>query len=90
MGCCKQSQADGRQAACHGQQQNNHSNVKHMLMMLACCLAPVGAILLLQISGYDGVANYLVFLLCPLMHLFMMKGMGHNKQNVSNENNSNK
>ena len=79
MGCCKQSQADGRQEACHAQQKNNHSNLKHMLMMLVCCLAPVGAILLLQISGYDGVANYLVFLLCPLMHLFMMKGMGQNK-----------
>lgn len=86
MGCCK----NGNQEACQEQQQNNHSKTKHMFMMLACCLAPMVAILLLQISGYEGVANYLVFLLCPLMHLFMMKEMGHKKQNVSNENNSNK
>lgn len=90
MGCCKQSKSNGSQEACHDQQQNNRSNIKHMLMMFACCLVPVGAMLLLQISGYDGVDNYLVFLLCPLMHLFMMKGMEHDKQNVFNENNSNK
>ena len=86
MGCCKH----GNQEVGQEQKQEDHRNIKHALMMVACCLAPLGAILLLQISGYDGVANYLVFLLCPLMHLFMMKGMGHNKQNVSNENNSNK
>lgn len=84
--CCKHA----NQGTYKEQQKNNHSNIKHLLMMVACCLAPVGAVLLLQISGYEGVANYLVFLLCPLMHLFMMKGMGHKKQNVLNENNSNK
>jgi len=47
-----------------------------MLMMLACCLAPIGTVLLLKLSGYEGAASYLVFLLCPLMHLFMMRAMG--------------
>lgn len=49
---------------------------KHMVMMMVCCLAPLGLVLLLKQSGYEGSANYLVLLMCPLMHFFMMKSMG--------------
>ena len=51
--------------------------IKHTLMMLTCCLAPLGIVYHLQQSGYDGTAKYLILLLCPLTHLFMMKKMGH-------------
>lgn len=85
MNCCKSSQNkesyDNKNHSCG-------SGLKHMLLMLVCCLAPLAAILLLKQSGYEGAASYLVFLLCPLMHLFMMKGMGRKKQEPATENNS--
>ena len=48
------------------------------LLMLACCIVPIAiiAIILLGRGGFSGGA-WLIFLLCPLMHLFMMRGMTH-------------
>lgn len=54
--------------------------IKNLLMMLVCCLAPLGFVLLLRQIGYTGAAGYLILLLCPLMHLFMMRRMGHKQQ----------
>ncbi len=87
MQCCKQSQPNKENGA-NQAQQHSCGGLKHMLMMLVCCLAPLGAILLLKLSGYEGAASYLVLLLCPLMHLFMMRGMGHKHQEPANENNT--
>lgn len=52
-----------------------NNNWKHVIMMMACCLAPVGAALVLTYIGYTGVGSYLLFLLCPIMHIFMMRNM---------------
>ncbi|SDD72615.1 Protein of unknown function [Sporomusa acidovorans] len=90
MKCCKQSQNSLENNENQGQQHNCGGGFKHMVMMLLCCLAPLGLVLLLRQSGYDGEANYLVLLLCPLMHLFMMRGMGHNHNEGSTKNNSTK
>jgi hypothetical protein len=83
MQCCKQAQPNKENGT---DQDHKHScnGLKHMLLMLVCCLAPLGALLLLNQNGYEGAAGYLVFLLCPLMHLFMMKGMGHKNQPADN------
>ena len=88
MGCCKQSQPNKDKNAIQGQQQSCGRGLKHMLMMLVCCLAPIGAVLLLNLSGYEGSGSFLVFLLCPLMHLFMMRGMGKKQQEPANEKNT--
>lgn len=64
---------------------NNHKNghKKHMLLMLLCCLVPIVLMIGLRYLNLKGIAlpkfSYsLIFLLCPLMHIFMMKGMmGH-------------
>lgn len=87
MGCCKPTQAESNAGA--GQDKGTHcSGTKHMLLMMLCCLAPIGGLLLLRTIGYEGAANYLMFLLCPLMHLFMMKGMAKgDTQGASNDNN---
>jgi membrane-bound metal-dependent hydrolase YbcI (DUF457 family) len=53
-----------------------HAGIGHLLMMALCCLAPLAAVFALNRLGYDGAAGYLMLLLCPLMHLFMMRG-GH-------------
>lgn len=58
-------------------QQSMGLGIKHAAMMIACCLAPLGALLLLQQLGYEGTGKYLLLLMCPLMHFFMMKGMKH-------------
>lgn len=44
--------------------------------MAVCCLAPV-ILVISFISLYKGSSNYwvwLIILLCPLVHIFMMKG----------------
>lgn len=86
MKCCKKSQLNTKENSAHQGQHSCGGGLKHMLMMLACCLAPIGAVLLLKLSGYEGVASYLVFLLCPLMHLVMMKG--HKKQESASNHNA--
>ena len=50
---------------------------KHLLLMLACCLIPIGAILLINVLAIPatGLTSTLIALMCPLMMLFMMFGM---------------
>ncbi|MBI4785997.1 MAG: DUF2933 domain-containing protein [Chloroflexi bacterium] len=55
---------------------------KHMLLMLICCLVPLGLILAVSVFGLSlgplqAFAPYLLVLLCPIMMFFMMRGMGH-------------
>ncbi len=69
---------------------HNHStsDAKHMLLMLACCLIPIGLILAVGAFGITlgSLTPFLPFalvLLCPLLMFFMMRGMrdehaGHN------------
>lgn len=49
---------------------------KHTLIMLLCCLIPLAILGVLWAIGVSG--SYLIFgvlLLCPLLHIFMMRGM---------------
>ena len=50
---------------------------KHLLLMLACCLAPIGAIILINALAIPatGLITVVVALMCPVMMLFMMFGM---------------
>lgn len=64
---------------------------KHMILMLLGCLIPIIAIGAMRYFnvGANGLSKYssLLFLLCPLMHIFMMKGMmGHGKESCHEEN----
>lgn len=69
-----------------------HSGFKHLGMMLICCLVPLTAALVLKQLGYSGISSYLILLLCPIMHLFMMKDMfkdqGAPQSNIQNKNSS--
>ena len=48
----------------------------HFLAMALCCAIPIIGILALSASGFLGSwAYFLVILLCPLGHIFMMRGM---------------
>ncbi len=54
---------------------------KHMLLMLACCLIPIGAIVVIGALAIPatGLTTVVIALMCPVMMLFMMFGMrgGH-------------
>ncbi len=47
---------------------------RHLFFMLLCCLIPIVAILALVALGLGGWAIYGLFLLCPLMHIFIIRG----------------
>lgn len=50
---------------------------KHGLIMLLCCLIPLAILGILWAVGVSG--NYLVWgllLLCPLLHIVIMRGTG--------------
>ena len=55
---------------------------RHALIMVLCCLVPIallGALGFfgLSLGSLSGIAPYAIVLLCPLMMIFMMRGMGH-------------
>ena len=54
---------------------------KHMFLMLACCLIPIGLIVAISALALptSGLTTTVIALMCPAMMLFMMFGMrgGH-------------
>ena len=56
----------------------------HALMMILCCGIPIVGILALSSMGLLGSwGYYALFLLCPLGHILMMRGMhSHTKENM--------
>ena len=56
----------------------------HFMMMIICCAIPLAAISVLASSGTLGSwGYYALFLLCPLLHVFMMRvhSSSHEKSN---------
>jgi uncharacterized membrane protein len=60
---------------------------KHMLIMLACCLIPVAALIAIFVFkiAVSAVVYGVILLVCPLSHLLMMKFMMHDHQQPTNE-----
>ena len=53
---------------------------RHALIMLLCCIIPLAAIFLVAVLGIplSTLATVAILLLCPLLHILMMRGMaGH-------------
>ncbi len=54
---------------------------KHMILMLACCLIPIGLIVGISALALptNGLTTTVIALMCPAMMLFMLFGMrgGH-------------
>ena len=58
-------------------------NKKHVLIMLACCLIPLAALVAIFVFRIPvtSVIYFGILLLCPVLHLLMMRNMmgpGHN------------
>lgn len=55
------------------------TGLSHAAKMLLCCLVPLALVAVLAYSGMSlkGFGLLAVLLLCPLMHLFMMRGGHH-------------
>jgi len=54
---------------------------KHSLLMLACCLVPIAAIIMIGVFSIPitTLTQIVIVLLCPLMMFFMMRGMHDDK-----------
>lgn len=55
---------------------------KHMLLMLACCVIPIAGIAVIGALAIPvtSVVQVALALMCPLMMLLMMRGMGHGRE----------
>ena len=55
----------------------------HFLAMVLCCAIPIVGILVLSAFGVLGSWAYLLMILiCPLGHIFMMRGMHSNSKDA--------
>jgi hypothetical protein len=60
---------------------NKKTHMKHMILMVLCCAIPIILLLVLPIlnlpegGNLSSFLSFGIFLLCPLLHIVMMKGM---------------
>ncbi len=74
---------------CHNQNGTGQKRGFNIVMLL-CMIVPAAAILALTVFkvSFSQLLYFGIILLCPLMHIFMMKGM-HNNQGNSSQTNQN-
>lgn len=47
--------------------------IKHAVMMALCCILPLLIIMILPLIGFKNISwSWIIFILCPLMHIGMM------------------
>ena len=64
---------------------------KHAIMMLLGCVIPLLLIGVLWVAGVSqNTLSFGILLLCPVMHLLMMKNMNHGAQNPQSQTNDTK
>ncbi len=62
------------------------SGLTHWLVMLVCCAVMLGAVFLIGGPNIKGNWAWLMLLLCPLAHLFMMRGMHNHGEDCHSSN----
>lgn len=67
------------------------SKHKHTLMMVLGCIIPLLFLGILWVAGVSqNILFFGILLLCPIMHLLMMKNMKHGTQNPESRIDENK
>ncbi len=67
------------------------SRHKHTLMMVLSCVIPLLLLGILWVAGVSqNILSFGILLLCPVMHLLMMKNMNHGTQKSQSLINDNK
>ncbi|VVB90603.1 Uncharacterised protein [uncultured archaeon] len=67
------------------------SKHKHTLIMVLGCVIPLLLLGLLWVAGVSrNILSFGILLLCPVIHLLMMKNMNHGSQNPENQINEDK
>ncbi|MCZ7399187.1 MAG: DUF2933 domain-containing protein [Candidatus Methanoperedens sp.] len=67
------------------------SKHRHTLMMVLGCIIPLVLLGILWIAGVSqNILSFGILLLCPIMHLVMMKNMKHGTQNPESQIDENK
>lgn len=64
------------------------AGMKHWVIMIACCAIPMAVLLAVYVFkvGLGTLGLFAVMLMCPLIHIFMMKGMmGHQHKTADAE-----
>ncbi|MBI5034811.1 MAG: DUF2933 domain-containing protein [Chloroflexi bacterium] len=69
----------------HNHSQGAQAWAKHMLLMLICCLVPIGLVAAVSVFGLSlgplqGLLPYVAALMCPVMMIGMMWMMMRNNQ----------
>lgn len=62
-------------------------NIKVNISLKTCLIVLAGILLAIFVFKIpiSGLLTFGLILLCPLMHLFMMKGMGHGQESCHND-----
>lgn len=59
---------------------------RHTLMMVLGCMIPLLLLAILWFAGVSqNILSFGILLLCPIMHLVMMKNMNHSTQNPESQ-----
>ena len=62
------------------------SRHKHAIMMFIVCVIPLLLLGVLWVAGVSqNILSFGILLLCPVMHLLMMKNMNHGAQNPQSQ-----
>lgn len=62
------------------------SKHRHTLVMMLGCIIPFVLLGILWVAGVSqNILSFGILLLCPIMHLLMMKNMKHGAQNPENQ-----
>jgi hypothetical protein len=71
--------------------EGTYSKHKHTLMMVLGCVIPLVLLGILWFAGVSqNILSFGILLLCPIMHLVMMKNMKHGTQNPESRIDENK
>lgn len=86
MNCHGNHGNNGNKGNGNGHGSGHKSHMSHMLLMVLCCALPVVLLLLFPLlkinsTALKSILPFVIFLLCPLMHILMIPLMFRKDKN---------